>query len=123
MFIDLHGHTQKKNFFAYGCNDKQEPHRCRLFPYIVSKITENFAFKFCNFHIDRSKIGTARVTMYKELKIPYIYTIEGSQFGTITGHHDEKVFMDIAQGLAVGIKTLFRLKDKKQMSHQKSNEE
>lgn len=110
LILDLHGHTQKKNFFAYGCNDRLEPHRCRLFPYIVSKFTENFTFRFCNFYIDKSKLGTARVTLFKLLKIPYIYTIEGSQFGTEFGHHCEEVFLKLAKALALGIKNLFHLK-------------
>ncbi len=75
MILDLHGHTKKKKIFAYGCNNRNEPHRCRLFPYIVSKQTSYFEFKFCNYHISKSKYGTARISLFNELKIPYIYTI------------------------------------------------
>lgn len=75
MILDLHGHTQKKKVFAYGCNDRAEPHRCRLFPYIVSKLTSFFEFRFCNFFMDKSKRGTARISLYNELRIPYTYTI------------------------------------------------
>ena len=42
MLLDLHGHSQMKKVFAYGCHDRFEPHKCRLFPYMVSKLTENF---------------------------------------------------------------------------------
>lgn len=86
MILDLHGHTQRRNVFAYGCNDKFEPHRCRLFPYIVSKLTKFFEFRSCNFFIDKSKLGTARVTLFNSLRIPYVYTIECSQFGIMDAH-------------------------------------
>jgi predicted deacylase len=42
MILDLHGHTRKKKVFVYGCSDRMEPHRCRLFPYLVSKFTPYF---------------------------------------------------------------------------------
>lgn len=42
MIIDLHGHSQKKKVFMYGCNDKMNPHKCRLFPYMLSKVSKHF---------------------------------------------------------------------------------
>ena len=51
MIIDLHGHSQKKKVFMYGCNDKFHPHKCRLFPYVLSKVSKHFEFNFCNFSI------------------------------------------------------------------------
>lgn len=75
MILDLHGHTQKKEIFAYGCNDKREPQRCRLFPYIISKLSPFFEFRFCNYFMDKSKMGTARISLFHLLKIPYTYTI------------------------------------------------
>lgn len=29
MFCDLHGHSKKKNIFAYGCHDRSNPYACR----------------------------------------------------------------------------------------------
>ena len=29
MYCDLHGHSKKKNIFAYGCNDKSKPFASR----------------------------------------------------------------------------------------------
>jgi len=55
MVIDLHGHTQKKRSFFYGCGDKNTPHKARLFPYMASKLYENFDFNSCNFAMEKSK--------------------------------------------------------------------
>jgi len=45
MIIDLHGHSRKKDVFAYGCHDKASPFACREFPFIFSKIDKRFSFK------------------------------------------------------------------------------
>jgi hypothetical protein len=42
MILDFHGHTQKRQSFFFGCNDKNQPHKCRLFPYLASKISQRF---------------------------------------------------------------------------------
>ena len=55
MIIDLHGHTQKRRAFFYGCTDRTAPHKTRLFPYLVSKISSVFDFSSCNFAMERSK--------------------------------------------------------------------
>ena len=116
MILDLHGHSQRKKVFAYGCHDKNEPHRSRLFPYVVSKMTECFDFRSCNFYIDKSKYGTARVTLFHLLKIPYVFTIESSQFGVADEHLSLSVFTKIAESLIKGILTIFKIKLKRQTS-------
>ncbi len=68
MVIDLHGHSQKRQAFFFGCNDKSQPHKCRLFPYLLTKISSNYDFSSCNFCIDRSKLSTARITLFMLLK-------------------------------------------------------
>ena len=40
MFLDIHGHSKKKNVFAYGCHDFREPYASREFPYLLSKNSE-----------------------------------------------------------------------------------
>ena len=45
MFLDLHGHSTKKNVFAYGCHDIKNPIASREFPYLLSKLsTTDFVF-------------------------------------------------------------------------------
>ena len=29
MFLDIHGHSKKKNVFAYGCHDVRQPYASR----------------------------------------------------------------------------------------------
>lgn len=42
MLLDLHGHTQKRKVFFYGCADRSTPHKARLFPYLASKLSVYF---------------------------------------------------------------------------------
>jgi hypothetical protein len=81
LIIDLHGHTQKRQAFFYGCNDRNQPHKCRLFPYLLSKLSPSYDFGSSNFSIDKSKISTARVTLFMLLKSCDVFTLETSQFG------------------------------------------
>lgn len=41
MFIDLHAHSKKKNVFAYGCHDINNPFSTREFPFLLSKLSQN----------------------------------------------------------------------------------
>lgn len=44
FFCDLHGHSQKKSSFVYGCNELDFPEKTRLFPLLLSKICPFFSF-------------------------------------------------------------------------------
>lgn len=78
---DLHGHSIKKNIFLYGCNYFDMPHRCKLFPYYLSKNSNFISFIDCRFSVHKSKEKTLRVTLFRELKIPNVFTIEISFCG------------------------------------------
>eukprot|EP00826_Nyctotherus_ovalis_P061082 TRINITY_DN8657_c0_g1_i3.p1 TRINITY_DN8657_c0_g1~~TRINITY_DN8657_c0_g1_i3.p1 ORF type:complete len:665 (+),score=135.81 TRINITY_DN8657_c0_g1_i3:800-2794(+) len=80
FYCDLHGHSKKKDVFAYG-NIGENPLGYRLFPYILSKINRYFSYKASRFSVSKSKASTARIAMWKELRIPAVYTIEASFFG------------------------------------------
>jgi hypothetical protein len=73
--MDLHGHTQKKQAFFFGCNDKNQPHKCRLFPYLASKLSSTFDFSSCNFYLDKSKLSTARITLFMLMKNCDVFTL------------------------------------------------
>ena len=81
LVVDLHGHTQKRQAFFFGCNDKSQPHKCRLFPYLLSKLSTSFDFGSANFSIARAKLSTARITLFMLLKNCDVFTLETSQFG------------------------------------------
>jgi len=85
MYCDLHGHSRRKNIFMYGNNIKERPHASRVFPFIMSKICDYFSFEQSRFSMNRSKEGTARIAMLKELNIPNIFTMEASFCGADMG--------------------------------------
>ena len=82
LLMDLHGHSRKKNIFCYGCFNKDKPMACKEFPFLLSKMHQYFSFKDCNFQVQKSKEGTARISMWKELgRIPNVFTLESSFCG------------------------------------------
>lgn len=85
IICDFHGHSRKKNIFIFGCNSAKEPEACKLFPYILSKINPSFNFKDCRFGIQRAKEATLRVSLFKELRLPKVYTLEASFAGADCG--------------------------------------
>ena len=69
MYIDMHGHSRKKNVFFYGCspsnNDDETITQSKAFPFLMSKLHSAFSYFDCNFNIQKEKEGTARVSMWK----------------------------------------------------------
>lgn len=92
LFCDLHGHSRKQNVFMYGCDRKEDPQVCRVFPFMMSKLNPYFLFESSRFGVQKSKAATARVALFKELKTTScIYTMESSfagvDFGPDKGKH------------------------------------
>jgi hypothetical protein len=54
---------------------------CRELPFLLSKLHAPFSFGDCNFLVQRSKQGTARVALYNGLGIPNVFTLESSFCG------------------------------------------
>ena len=81
LFCDFHGHSRNKGIFMYGNNYINNPESTRLFPFILSKMYQEFLYKRSTFNVERSKEQTARISMWRELKIPAIYTMEASFCG------------------------------------------
>lgn len=57
----------------------------RIFPYIMSKLVDYFSFKHSRFSVTKSKETTARISLFRELNIPCIYTMEASFCGADMG--------------------------------------
>ena len=55
MFMDLHGHSRKKNIFIYGCHDPLNPLQSKEFPFLLSKINPHFSFRDCCFAVQEAK--------------------------------------------------------------------
>jgi hypothetical protein len=87
MVCDMHGHSRKSDVFMYSCNDPRNPAAFKLFPYIVSKVSSIFSFKGCRFGMQKSKESTLRISLFKELRLPTVYTCEASFCGASTGKY------------------------------------
>ena len=81
LICDMHGHSRRKNIFAYGCNLPEQPEVTRAFPYILSKISEVFAYNYCSFKMQKSKDSTLRLTFFREIRCNLVYTLEASFCG------------------------------------------
>jgi len=81
LVLDLHGHSRKMGAFFYGCNYRDDPLKTRIFPYLLSKINNKILFSDCRFSMDAYKESTARITLWKELHTPNVFTLEASFYG------------------------------------------
>lgn len=72
--------------FVYGCNNDSSPsnrYTERLFPYLLAQNAKNlFNFKKCQFAVQKQKLGTGRVAMWKTYKILQSFTLEASFCGS-----------------------------------------
>jgi len=85
LYCDFHGHSKKKDVFLYGNTDGCNEAQYRIYPYIMSKVSPYIDFSKCNFGVQKSKLSTARIVIWKELNIYSVYTIEASFFGPSSG--------------------------------------
>lgn len=90
LFVDIHGHSRKKNVFMYG-NCENNSLREKIFPGLLCRSSECFSFDDCCFKIQRSKESTARVVAYRELSVVNSFTLEasfcGADFGPLGDQH------------------------------------
>ena len=111
MYIDLHGHSRKKNVFFYGCCPRQEPNdysKAKAFPFLMSKLNNSFHYQSCSFNIEKDKEGTARVTLFRELKIYEIFTLQASFCGLDNGpNFTELDYEKVGRKLCEGISLYF----------------
>lgn len=94
LFIDLHGHSREEDFFVYGCDPdasqtqlsdderNQIKKQIRIFPYLLSQINANFSYDKCSFKVQKSKLGTGRVVVNREIGCSCSYTLEISLAGS-----------------------------------------
>jgi len=58
----------------------------------MSKICDYFSFESSRFSVHRSKEATARVSMWRELGIPNVFTMEASFCGADKGELEDQHF-------------------------------
>ncbi|KAL4472948.1 hypothetical protein ABPG72_020642 [Tetrahymena utriculariae] len=121
LYCDLHGHSRKKDFFLYGCEEKNDFYQVREFPFILSKINPFFDFKSCDFRIYKSKESTSRQTLFRDLNIENIFTIETSFCGpsSLLVHFNIEDLKQIGVSLAKSI--LCRFSNEKEECLKKNN--
>lgn len=69
LIMDLHGHSRKLHAFFYGCSYKEDPIAARVFPYMISKLNSKISFQDCRFKLSKQYEKTARITLFKELRV------------------------------------------------------
>jgi cytosolic carboxypeptidase protein 2/3 len=91
FFIDVHGHSRKKNIFMYGCHNKNTDKRNaeKIFPLVFSKTHSSFSFDDCNFNIQKDKESTGRVVVRKEYSVINSFTLEASFCGPNVGKYKD----------------------------------
>lgn len=91
MFMDVHGHSRKKNIFMYGCHNKNTDKRNieKLFPLVYSKTHWSFSFDDCNFNIQKDKESTGRVVIRREFNVINSFTLEASFWGPNIGKYQD----------------------------------
>mmetsp|Transcript_29467 Transcript_29467/g.26041 ORF Transcript_29467/g.26041 Transcript_29467/m.26041 type:complete len:131 (-) Transcript_29467:55-447(-) len=94
MFVDLHGHSRKKNAFMYGCCNKasDKKNQEKLFPLRFSEIHPSFSFDDCNFTVQKDRESTGRVVIRREYNILNSFTLEASFFGADKGKYQDTHF-------------------------------
>ena len=98
------GTQEENNIFMYGNSMPEDPSLTRIFPFIMSKLWDYFSFKDSRFSVTKSKEKTARISLFRELNIPCIYTMEASFWGADQGeyaniHFREEHLMNIGRKL------------------------
>ena len=81
MYLDFHGHSRKKNVFMFGPDyniTQPDYYKCRVFPKLLSNITNIFRYYSCSYDISNDKKTTARAVMLNDLLVPIFFTVESS---------------------------------------------
>ena len=103
LICDLHGHSRRMDIFMYGCNIQDNPAATRAFPLLLSKLSPSFNYKSCSFHMQKSKESTLRMSMFKEINIPFVYTLEASFCGGNGIHYTVNDLMNLGKQLCLGL--------------------
>jgi len=94
-FIDMHGHSRKKNVFIYGPYYPLHHDRylkMRIIPKLLSEETSKFRFFSCKFRIERSKEKAARIVLWREFNIMNCFTFEASFHGALNDERQTEEF-------------------------------
>ncbi|XP_036356963.1 cytosolic carboxypeptidase 1 isoform X2 [Octopus sinensis] len=124
IYCDLHGHSQKKNIFLYGCSplkswqtlDADNPtyHEWgedisyQILPYILNQTAAAFSLEDSQFHVEEIKETSARVVVWRQLGVVNSYCMEstfcGFDQGTyrntqVSTHHLQEMGRQFCEGI------------------------
>jgi len=104
-YIDLHGHSLKKNAFIFGCDGTAD---VLALPRLLNRLPM-FSLMNCRFQLSRETC--ARTVVYRRLGIPRSYTLESTYNGCNQGKHNglqitENDLCQLGVGLVATIKLL-----------------
>lgn len=86
LYCDLHGHSRKRNSFVYGCDRAANGGfnswtKVRLLPRILARCNPILDISSCKFKVEKSKLGTGRVVVWKDFEVTNSFTLENSFHG------------------------------------------
>jgi hypothetical protein len=94
-FIDMHGHSRKKNVFIYGPHyplHSEKYFKMRIVPKLISEETTKFRYFSCKFRIEKSKEKAARIVLWRTFNIMNCFTFEASFHGCINELRETEEF-------------------------------
>ena len=84
----MHGHNRKLGTFFYGVtyqnyvqDGRANNTLVRVLPLLCCQKNQAFCLQSCRFHLDKSKDGTARQTVFSLFNVMHSYTLEASYLG------------------------------------------
>eukprot|EP00286_Rhodomonas_abbreviata_P006513 CAMPEP_0181317492 /NCGR_PEP_ID=MMETSP1101-20121128/16498_1 /TAXON_ID=46948 /ORGANISM="Rhodomonas abbreviata, Strain Caron Lab Isolate" /LENGTH=352 /DNA_ID=CAMNT_0023424891 /DNA_START=62 /DNA_END=1120 /DNA_ORIENTATION=+ len=83
LYIDLHGHSNKKGFFLYCCDSSVS-----TLPLILAKRSPFFALGSCTYKVAKQKQCTGRAVVYNHIGCGKSFTLEASMMGADLGDGD-----------------------------------
>ncbi len=83
-YCDFHGHSTNKDVFLLGCpaDSPEKNRRIRLFGRLLARFSRCFSVSQSKFVIERDKLSTGRIVVFRELGVLQSYTLEASCFGS-----------------------------------------
>eukprot|EP00792_Barthelona_sp_PAP020_P003925 TRINITY_DN1760_c0_g1_i1.p1 TRINITY_DN1760_c0_g1~~TRINITY_DN1760_c0_g1_i1.p1 ORF type:complete len:995 (+),score=192.08 TRINITY_DN1760_c0_g1_i1:71-3055(+) len=94
MYLDLHGHSNRKNIFIYGCENKASElvDQEKIFPMLLDGNSHAFSFSDCSFKVHKAKLSTGRVIGRREFGMVNSFTMEASFCGANFGLYKDIQF-------------------------------
>lgn len=88
FYCDFHGHSNKSNFFLYGCQKENAPNYENVFMNVIHQINPHFDLSNCVNKIHANKTKTGRAILKNEFKVDLSYCLETSM--TSIFHKEKK---------------------------------